>query len=303
MFQRWNKKTKRKETDPKALSLFEVITFRVCSRDSSVSRSRRAPQLIQWSRGPDGPGAEGRLVSRLPYDACFQWMLLPKPPVPQPHPRPAGLSLQDKPRYCISRAVLFWSLSFLWYLLALKRFTDVERVATEGNGNKSWIVLHIFFLVGSASYWGKRSFALCRIFLWTLWRKSGFMFLLSSAPDEGGFHFTSLQNNFRLNEASWSISSSQSFRPRPLTKQTRPCVASTGMGTLPRTTSHCGTLPYQRSSYGLSSAVYLDPVRVSAEPVYAHRHSGLVDRVVTRTPSMESIHKDPRYPCWCLQTC
>lgn len=68
------------------------------------------------------------------------------------------------------------------------------------------------------------------------------------------------------------------------------------MGTLPRTTSHCSTLPYQRSSYGLSTAgVYVDSYRVSGEPVFSHRHSGLVDRVATRTPSMESIHKDPRW--------
>ncbi|KAG7236157.1 hypothetical protein INR49_001267, partial [Caranx melampygus] len=32
--------------------------------------------------------------------------------------------------------------------------------------------------------------------------------------------------------------------------------------------------------------------------VYSHRHSGLVDRVVTRTPSIESIHKDPREFAW-----
>ncbi|KAG7503581.1 hypothetical protein JOB18_041267 [Solea senegalensis] len=71
---------------------------------------------------------------------------------------------------------------------------------------------------------------------------------------------------------------------------------STGMGTLPRATSHCDTLPYQRSSYGLSSAaLYVDSYRVSGEPVFSHRHSGLVDRVGTRTPSIESIHKDPRY--------
>ena len=69
-----------------------------------------------------------------------------------------------------------------------------------------------------------------------------------------------------------------------------------GMGTLPRTTSHCGTLPYQRSSYGLSTAaLYVDSYRASGEPGYSHRHSGLMDRVATRTPSIESIHKDPRY--------
>uniref|UniRef100_A0A668A2B7 Plakophilin 4 n=1 Tax=Myripristis murdjan TaxID=586833 RepID=A0A668A2B7_9TELE len=78
---------------------------------------------------------------------------------------------------------------------------------------------------------------------------------------------------------------------------------STGMATLQRTTSHCGTLPYQRSSYGLSSAaLYADSYRVSqqglaGEPVYS-RHSGLVERVATRSPSIESIHKDPREFAW-----
>ncbi|KAI3366140.1 hypothetical protein L3Q82_009963, partial [Scortum barcoo] len=76
-------------------------------------------------------------------------------------------------------------------------------------------------------------------------------------------------------------------------------IAPRGMGTLPRTTSHCGTLPYQRSSYGLSSAaLYVDSYRVPGEPVFSHRHSGLVDRVATRTPSIESIHKDPREFAW-----
>ncbi|XP_068165290.1 plakophilin-4-like isoform X2 [Antennarius striatus] len=74
---------------------------------------------------------------------------------------------------------------------------------------------------------------------------------------------------------------------------------NTGMGTLPRTSSHCGTLPYQRSSYGLSTAaLYADTYRVSGEPVFTHRHSGLADRVATRTPSIESIHKDPREFAW-----
>lgn len=76
----------------------------------------------------------------------------------------------------------------------------------------------------------------------------------------------------------------------------RSVFISSGMGTLPRATSHCSTLPYQRSSYGLSTAaLYVDAYRVSGEPVFSHRHSGLVDRVATRTPSIESIHKDPRY--------
>ncbi|XP_034408856.1 plakophilin-4-like isoform X2 [Cyclopterus lumpus] len=74
---------------------------------------------------------------------------------------------------------------------------------------------------------------------------------------------------------------------------------NTGMGTLPRAASQCGTLPYQRSSYGLSTAaLYVDTYGVSGEPVFSHRHSGLVDRVATRTPSIESIHKDPREFAW-----
>lgn len=44
-----------------------------------------------------------------------------------------------------------------------------------------------------------------------------------------------------------------------------------------------------------SAGLYVDSYRLSGEPVFSHRHSGLVDRVATRTPSIESIHKDPRY--------
>lgn len=69
-----------------------------------------------------------------------------------------------------------------------------------------------------------------------------------------------------------------------------------GIGALPRASSHCDTLPYQRSSYGMANlGLYADSYRLSGEPVFSHRHSGLVDRVTTRTPSIESIHKDPRY--------
>lgn len=71
-----------------------------------------------------------------------------------------------------------------------------------------------------------------------------------------------------------------------------------GIGALPRASSHCDTLSYQRSSYGMANlGLYADSYRLSGEPVFSHRHSGLVDRVTTRTPSIESIHKDPRYAC------
>ncbi|XP_028319824.1 plakophilin-4-like isoform X1 [Gouania willdenowi] len=72
-----------------------------------------------------------------------------------------------------------------------------------------------------------------------------------------------------------------------------------GVGTLPRATSHCGTLPYQRSSFGLNSATgYIDSFRVPGDPVFSQRNSGLVEPAMTRTPSIESMHKDPREFAW-----
>ncbi|KAL1021880.1 hypothetical protein UPYG_G00019240 [Umbra pygmaea] len=75
--------------------------------------------------------------------------------------------------------------------------------------------------------------------------------------------------------------------------------------TLQRTTSHCSTLAYQRSSYGLNTAaLYADPYRVSQQGQQGpndtsfSRHSGLVDRAVTRSPSIDSMHKDPREFGW-----
>ncbi|KAJ3584403.1 hypothetical protein NHX12_014898, partial [Muraenolepis orangiensis] len=63
--------------------------------------------------------------------------------------------------------------------------------------------------------------------------------------------------------------------------------------------SHCGTLPYQRSSYGLSPApLYTDSYRVSQQGLAGEtlfsRHSGLGDR----SPSIDSMHKDPREFAW-----
>ena len=59
------------------------------------------------------------------------------------------------------------------------------------------------------------------------------------------------------------------------------------MGTLQRASSHCSTLPYQ-SSYGL----YPDPYRVSQQGLVELAYP---DRTATRSPSIDSIHKDPRY--------
>nr|XP_029522228.1 plakophilin-4-like isoform X1 [Oncorhynchus nerka] len=71
--------------------------------------------------------------------------------------------------------------------------------------------------------------------------------------------------------------------------------------TLQRTTSHCSTLAYQRSSYGLNT--YADTYRVSQQgqgpnETSFSRHSGLVDRAATRSPSIDSIQKDPREFAW-----
>ncbi|XP_067116208.1 plakophilin-4 [Osmerus mordax] len=67
----------------------------------------------------------------------------------------------------------------------------------------------------------------------------------------------------------------------------RPC---TGLGTLQRVSSHCSTLPYQ-SSYGL----YPDPYRVSQQGLVELAYP---DRTATRSPSIDSIHKDPREFAW-----
>uniref|UniRef100_A0A8C7MT28 Plakophilin 4 n=1 Tax=Oncorhynchus kisutch TaxID=8019 RepID=A0A8C7MT28_ONCKI len=74
-----------------------------------------------------------------------------------------------------------------------------------------------------------------------------------------------------------------------------------GTRTLQRTTSHCSTLVYQRSSYGLNT--YADTYRVSQQgqgpnETSFSRHSGLVDRAATRSPSIDSIQKDPREFAW-----
>ncbi|XP_028972362.1 plakophilin-4 isoform X3 [Esox lucius] len=77
-----------------------------------------------------------------------------------------------------------------------------------------------------------------------------------------------------------------------------------GAETLQRTTSHCSTLAYQRSSYGLNTAaLYADSYRVSQpgqlpDETSFSRHSGLGDRGITRSPSIDSMHKDPREFGW-----
>ncbi|KAL2088057.1 hypothetical protein ACEWY4_016885 [Coilia grayii] len=78
--------------------------------------------------------------------------------------------------------------------------------------------------------------------------------------------------------------------------------SSTGLGTLQRTTSQCSALTYQRAGYTLNSTtLHSEPYRSAqyrpAEAIYA-RHAINVDNGATRSPSIESIQKDPREFAW-----
>ena len=78
-----------------------------------------------------------------------------------------------------------------------------------------------------------------------------------------------------------------------------PCPAcAAGVGTLQRSCSQrSGTLPYQRGTYGMNTANYAEPYR----PAHYHPGGGsyarqgvAVDDGATRSPSIDSIQKDPR---------
>lgn len=78
--------------------------------------------------------------------------------------------------------------------------------------------------------------------------------------------------------------------------------SSTGLGTLQRTASQCSALTYQRAGYNLNTAtIQSDPYRSAqyrpAEAIYA-RHAITVDNGATRSPSIDSIQKDPREFGW-----
>lgn len=71
-----------------------------------------------------------------------------------------------------------------------------------------------------------------------------------------------------------------------------------GVGNLQRTSSLRGAMTYQRSNYGMNTAAtYADPYRLTqfepAESNYA-RQAVAVDDAATRSPSIDSIQKDPR---------
>ncbi|XP_069472494.1 plakophilin-4 isoform X10 [Ambystoma mexicanum] len=78
----------------------------------------------------------------------------------------------------------------------------------------------------------------------------------------------------------------------------------TGVGNLQRTSSQRSTLTYQRNNYTLNAtANYAEPYRSMqyrhAEPGYnRHQHSVPADGGTTRSPSIDSIQKDPREFAW-----
>ncbi|MBN3277519.1 PKP4 protein, partial [Polyodon spathula] len=80
--------------------------------------------------------------------------------------------------------------------------------------------------------------------------------------------------------------------------QTAVFRAGSGVGNLQRTSSQRSAVTYQRSNYALNpTATYAEPYRSTlyrpSESNYS-RHAAPVDDVTTRSPSIDSIQKDPR---------
>ncbi|KAF6726745.1 Plakophilin-4 [Oryzias melastigma] len=78
--------------------------------------------------------------------------------------------------------------------------------------------------------------------------------------------------------------------------------SSSGVGSLKRTSSQRNAMTYQRNSYGLNSAAtYADAYRSApyrpSDPAYA-RQPIMVDDGAPRSPSIDSIQKDPREFAW-----
>ncbi|XP_078537831.1 plakophilin-4 isoform X4 [Lissotriton helveticus] len=78
----------------------------------------------------------------------------------------------------------------------------------------------------------------------------------------------------------------------------------TGVGNLQRTSSQRSTLTYQRNNYALNTtANYAEPYRsmqyrISETGYNRHQHSMPADDGTTRSPSIDSIQKDPREFAW-----
>ncbi|KAM6945712.1 plakophilin-4-like [Aplochiton taeniatus] len=71
---------------------------------------------------------------------------------------------------------------------------------------------------------------------------------------------------------------------------------NTDRGALQQVASYCSTLPYQSNSYGLTPTLYADPYGAG------HQGLGVADyfrhSAATRSPSITSLHKDPREFAW-----
>uniref|UniRef100_A0A671YTY7 Plakophilin 4 n=1 Tax=Sparus aurata TaxID=8175 RepID=A0A671YTY7_SPAAU len=78
--------------------------------------------------------------------------------------------------------------------------------------------------------------------------------------------------------------------------------STSGVGSLQRTPSQRSTMIYQRNNYALNNtATYADPYRSAqyrpSDPNYA-RQAVVMDDGATRSPSIDSIQKDPREFAW-----
>uniref|UniRef100_A0A8C6Q8Q0 Plakophilin 4 n=1 Tax=Nannospalax galili TaxID=1026970 RepID=A0A8C6Q8Q0_NANGA len=86
-------------------------------------------------------------------------------------------------------------------------------------------------------------------------------------------------------------------------------TGSAGVGNLQRTSSQRSTLTYQRNNYALNTtATYAEPYRpiqYRVQECSYNRHAGPTDDGTTRSPSIDSIQKDPstlKRVIHCLQT-
>lgn len=75
-------------------------------------------------------------------------------------------------------------------------------------------------------------------------------------------------------------------------------ISPLGVGSLQRSSSQRSAMTYQRNNYTLNtSATYADPYRSAqyrpSDPNYA-RQAAAVDDGAARSPSIDSIQKDPR---------
>uniref|UniRef100_A0AAQ5XEF3 Plakophilin 4 n=1 Tax=Amphiprion ocellaris TaxID=80972 RepID=A0AAQ5XEF3_AMPOC len=91
------------------------------------------------------------------------------------------------------------------------------------------------------------------------------------------------------------------YRSPSHTQQSTLYRSTSGVGSLQRTSSQRSGMTYQRNNYALNTAAtYSDPYRSAqyrpSDPNYARQ--AVMDDVATRSPSIDSIQKDPREFAW-----